>query len=67
MRYENLIEDCQMQEEEAHLEEEIPQEQEQEEMVDEEECGDPKPSGPRGEADTKGPPPLASAEDAVTP
>ena len=27
-RYENLIEDCQMQEEEAHLEEEIHQEQE---------------------------------------
>ena len=71
MRYENLIEDCRMQEEEAHLEEEIPQEQEEEvtdaEMVDEEEHGDPEPSGPRGEADTKGPPPLASAEDAVTP
>ena len=61
-----------MQEEEAHLEEEIPREQEEEEvtdaeMVDEEEHGDPEPSGPRGEADTKGPPPLASAEDAVPP
>ena len=72
MRYENLIEDCQMQEEEAHLEEEISHEQEEEEvtdaeMVDEEECGDPEPSGPHGEADTEGPPPLASAEDAVTP
>ena len=72
-RYENLIEDCQMQEEEARLEEEISHEQEKEEevtdaeMVDEEECGDPKPSGPCGEADTEGPPPLASAEDAVTP
>ena len=72
MGYENLIEDCRMQEEEAHLEEEIPQEQEQEEvtdaeMVDEEERGDPEPSGPQGEADTEGPPPLASTEDAVFP
>ena len=61
MRYENLIEDCQMQEEEAHLEEEeISHEQEEEEvidaeMVDEEERSDPKPSGLHGEADTKGP------------
>ena len=72
MRYENLIEDCQMQEEEARLEEEISHEQEEEEvtdaeMVDEEEHGDPEPSGPHGETDTEGPPPLASAEDAVTP
>ena len=71
-RYENLIEDCWMQEEEARLEEEISQEQEEEEvtdaeMVDEEEHGDPEPSGPCGEADTKGPPPLVSAEDAVSP
>ena len=72
MRYEDLIEDCQMQEEEARLEEEISWEQEQEEvtdaeMVDEEECGDPEPSATHGEADTKGPPPLTSAEDAVSP
>ena len=72
MRYENLIEDCQMQEEEASLEEEISHEPEKEEvtdaeMVDEEERGDPEPSGPHGEADTEGPPPLASAEDAVSP
>ena len=72
MRYENLIEDCRMQEEEAHLEEEISREQEEEEvtdaeMVDEEEHGDAEPSGPHGEADTEGPPPLASTEDAVTP
>ena len=71
MRYENLIEDCQMQEEEARLEEEISQEQEEEEvtdaeMVDEEECSDPEPSGPHREADTEGPPPLTSAEDAVS-
>ena len=71
-KYENLIEDCQMQVEEAHLEEEIPQEQQEEEvtdveMVGEEERGDPEPSGPHGKADTEGPPPLASAEDAVSP
>ena len=71
-RYENLIEDCQMQEEEARLEEEISHEQEEEEvtnaeMVDEEERGDPEPSGPHGEADTEGSPPLASTEDAVSP
>ena len=77
-KFENLIEDCWMQEEvhrmeqdEAHLEEEICQEQEEEvtnvEMVDEEERGDAEPSGPHGEADTKDPPPLASAEDAVSP
>ena len=60
-----------MEEDEACLEEEIRQEQEEEvtdiEMADEEEHGDPEPSGPHGEADTKGPPPLASAEDAVSP
>ena len=62
---------CHMEEDEAHLEEEIHQEEEEEvtniEMVEEEERGDPKPSGPHGEADTKGHPPLASAEDAVFP
>ena len=70
MRYEDLIEDCQMQEEEAHLEEEISWEQEEEEvtdaeMVDEEERSDPEPSGCHGEADTEGPPPLVSTEGAV--
>ena len=71
MRYENLIEDCQMQEEEAHLEEEIFHEPEEEvtdaEMVDQEERGDSEPSGPHGEADTEGLPPLDSIEDAVSP
>ena len=72
MRYENLIEDCRMQEEEAHLEQEISHEQEEEEvtnaeMVDEEEHGDPEPSGPLGEADTEGLPPLDSGGDAVSP
>ena len=78
-KFENLIEDCWMLEEEAHhveedkacMEEEICQEQEEEvidtEMADEEECGDPEPSAPCGEADTEGPPPLASAEYAVSP
>ena len=72
MRYENLIEDCQMQEKEAHLEEEISHELEEEEvtdaeMVDEDERGDPEPSGPRGEADTEGLPPPDSVEDAISP
>ena len=78
-KFENLIEDCWMLEEEvchveedkAHMEEEICQEQEEEvtdaEMADEEERSDPEPSGPRGEADTEGPPPLASADDVVSP
>ena len=78
-KFENLIKDCQMleeevchmEEDEACLEEEIHQEQEEEvtnvEMTDEKERGDPEPSGPCGEADTKDPPPLASAEDAVSP
>ena len=68
-RYEDLIEDCRMQEEEAHQEEEISHKQEEEEvtdaeMVDEEEHGDPEPSGPHEEADTEGPPPLDPVEDA---
>ena len=50
-RYEDLIEDCRMQEEGVHQEEEISREQEEEEvtnaeMVDEEERGDPEPSDP---------------------
>ena len=71
MRYENIIEDCRMQEEEAHQEEEISCEQEEEvpntEMVDEEERSDPEPSDPHGEADTEGPPPLDPIGDAVSP
>ena len=72
MRYENLIEDCQMQEKEARLEEEISHKPEEEEvtdaeMVDEEERGDPEPSGPHGEADTEGLPPLDSIGDTVSP
>ena len=76
-KFENLIEDCLMLEEEvhrieedkAHLEEEIHQEEEiiDVEMAEEEERGDPKSSGPRGEADAEGPPPLSSTEDVVSP
>ena len=69
MRYENLIEDCRMQEEEAN-QEEISHEQEEvtdAEMVDEEERGDPEPSDPHGEADTEGPPSLDPVGDAVSP
>ena len=71
-RYEDLIEDCQMQEEEAHQEEEIFHEQEEEEvtnaeMVDEEERGNPEPSSPHGEADTEDLPPQDSVEDAGPP
>ena len=77
-KFENLIEDCQMLEEEVHhieedkacLEEEICQEEEEEiadiEMVKEEERGDPESSGPHGEAETEGLPPLVSAGDAVS-
>ena len=51
MRYEDILEDCRMQEEEAHQEEEIFPEQEEEEdtdaeMVEEEERSDAEPSGP---------------------
>ena len=78
-KFKNLIEECQMleeevrriEEDEAHLEEEIRQEEEEEianvEMVGEEEHSDPKPSGPRGEANTGGLPPLVSTGDAISP
>ena len=79
MKFENLIEDCQMleeevrrvEEDEAHLKEEICQEEEEEianiKMAEEEEHGDPESSGLHREADTEGPSPLASTEDAVSP
>ena len=78
-KFENLIEDCRMVEEEVHhiekdearLEEVICQEEEEEitdvEMVKEEERGDPESSGPCREANTKDIPPLVSAGDAVSP
>ena len=63
MRYENIIEDCRMQEEEACQEEEITNT----EMVEEGEHGDAEPSGPQGVADTEDIPPLDPAGDAVSP
>ena len=78
-KFKNLIEECQMleeevchiEEDEASLEEEICQEEEEEiadvEMVVEGQRSDPEPSGPCGEADTEGLPPLVSAGDAVSP
>ena len=70
-RYENILKDCRMQEEEAHQEEEIFHEQEEEdtnaEMVEEEERGDLEPSGPQGVASTEDIPPLDPAGDAVSP
>ena len=72
MKYENILEDCRMQEEEAHQEEVIFQEQEEEgntdaEMVEEGERGDGEPSGPQGAAGTEDAPPLDPAGDAVSP
>ena len=72
-KYENILEDCRMQEEEAHQEEVISQEQEEEEgdtdaeMVEEGEHGDGKPSGPQGVAGTEDIPPLDPAGDTVSP
>ena len=72
MRYENILEDCRMQEEEAYQEEVIFQEQEEEEdadteMIEEEERSDVEPSGPRGVASTENIPPLDPTGDAVSP
>ena len=72
MRYENIIEDCRMQEEEAHQEDEISHKQEEEEvsdaeMVEEGERGDAEPFGPQGVADTEDIPPLDPAGYAVSP
>ena len=71
-RYEDILEDCRMQEEEACQEEEIFNEQEEEddanaEMAEEEERGDVEPSGPQGVAGTEDTPPLDMAGDAVCP
>ena len=70
MRYENILEDCRMQEEEAHQEEEACQEEEEvtdAEMDEEEERGDAGPSGTQGVADTEDVPPLDPTGDAVSP
>ena len=73
MKFKNLIEDCRMLEEEVHcIEEDEAHQQEEEEiadveMVKEEERSDPESSGPHGEANTEGLPPLVSAGDAISP
>ena len=66
MRYKDLIENCRMQEEEAHQVETSPEQPEKEtsdmEMADDEGRGDPEPSDPREEADTEDlPPPFEDA------
>ena len=73
-KFENLIEDCQMVEEELHQieEDEAHQEEEEEEtanieMVDEEERGNPESSGPHNEANTKDIPSLVSGGDTISP
>ena len=71
-RYEDILEDCRMQEEEACQEEEIFNEQEEEddadaEMAEEGEHGDVEPSGPQGATGTEDTPPLDPADDAVSP
>ena len=70
MRYEDILEDCRIQEEEAHQEEEIFPEEEEDtdaEMVEEEEHGDARPSGPQGAAGTEDTPPPDPSGDAVSP
>ena len=60
-KYENILKDCRMQEEEARQEEVISQEQEEEEgdanteMMEEEERDNGEPSGPQGAAETISP------------
>ena len=71
-RYEDILEDCRMQEEEAHQEEEIFHKQEEEgvtnaEMVEEGERSDVEPSGPQGVAGTEDIPPLDPPGDVVSP
>ena len=72
-KFENLIEDCQMVEEElCQIEEdEAHQEEEEEtanvEMVNKEERSNPESSGPRMEANTENIPPLVSSGDTVSP
>ena len=72
-KYENILKDCRMQEEEARQEEVISQEREEEEgdanakMMEEGEGDDGEPSGPQGVAKTREVPPLVPAGDAVSP
>ena len=74
MKFKNLLEDCRMveevrriEEDEAHQEEEEEEETADVEMVNKEEHGNPKSSGPRMEADTEDIPRLVSGGDTVSP
>ena len=74
-KYENILEDCRIQEEEARQEEAISQEREEEgdadaemeELMEEEKHENGEPSGPQGVAETEEVPPLVSTGDAVSP
>ena len=74
--HENTLEDCRMQEEEAHQEEAISQGREEEEgdtdaeleeLMEEEERESGEPSEPYGVVETEEVPPRASTGDAVSP
>ena len=74
-KFENLVEDCWMVEEElCHIEEDKACQEEEEEdetadikMVNKEECSNPKSSGPHVEANTEDIPPLVSGGDTISP
>ena len=71
-KFEDLIEDCRLVEEElCQIEEDEACQEEEEtadvEMVDEEERGNPESSGPCMGADTEGVPPLVPAGDTISP
>ena len=76
-RHENTLEDCRMQEAEAHQEEAISQGREEEEgdadtemmeeLMEEEERENGEPSEPQGAVESEAVPPGASAGDAVSP
>ena len=67
-KFENLIEDCRMVEEEAHQDQSGSGEEATDvKMVDQEEPGNPESSGPHMEADTEDNPPSASGGDTISP
>ena len=67
-KFENLIEDCRMVEEEAHQDQSGSGEEAANiEMVNQEEHGNSESSGPHMEADTEDNPPSASGEDIISP
>ena len=67
-KFENLIEDCRMVEEEAHQDQSSSGEEAADvKMVDQEERGNPESSGPHMEANTEDNPPSASGGDTISP